>query len=348
MLKHLVAAFIVVFLWCAPAFAQTHNGAYTVTTCGTAPNGFNFSGANGYSAGGWYPSLMDVNGNGCVTGSLSLSGSVSNAGSLNNSSTNLGSVSYNYGQNAAGTAWLPIVELPYSGVNYLGIDAAPAGNLITAINSGVVTTGSAVPATALYMGLNFGGNGIGWTGDTNGYGNVNVKSNSALIAGSAIIGKVGIDQTTPGTTNGVQTLTGSTTAVTGTVTVAPSAASTGGSTPFNLVTTASTNSTQVGSAGAHLLYDGQPENPTTSFACLYVYDVGTAPTVGTTAYKHVYPLGAASSAGVGVGGLSFSHPVGEGYVNGIWIAVTGGSANTCPGTETANAVAGINIPLSYK
>lgn len=35
-----------------------------------------------------------------------------------------------------------------------------------------------------------------------------------LSAGAAIIGKVGIDQTTPGTTNGVQTLTGSTTAVT--------------------------------------------------------------------------------------------------------------------------------------
>ena len=52
MLKHLVAAFIVVFLWCAPAFAQTHNGAYTVTTCGTAPNGFNFSGANGSFPGG--------------------------------------------------------------------------------------------------------------------------------------------------------------------------------------------------------------------------------------------------------------------------------------------------------
>lgn len=40
-----------------------------------------------------------------------------------------------------------------------------------------------------------------------------------LSAGTALIGKVGIDQTTPGTTNGVQTLSGSTTVVTGTVTV---------------------------------------------------------------------------------------------------------------------------------
>jgi hypothetical protein len=39
--------------------------------------------------------------------------------------------------------------------------------------------------------------------------------NGSLPAGTAIVGKVGIDQTTPGTTNGVQTLSGSTTAVTG-------------------------------------------------------------------------------------------------------------------------------------
>lgn len=38
--------------------------------------------------------------------------------------------------------------------------------------------------------------------------------NATLQAGSAIAGKFGIDQTTPGTTNGVQTLSGSTTAVT--------------------------------------------------------------------------------------------------------------------------------------
>lgn len=37
---------------------------------------------------------------------------------------------------------------------------------------------------------------------------------NALPAGANLLGKVGIDQTTPGTTNGVQTLSGSTTAVT--------------------------------------------------------------------------------------------------------------------------------------
>lgn len=46
-------------------------------------------------------------------------------------------------------------------------------------------------------------------------GGVSVTGGSVgLLAGAAIVGKVGVDQTTPGTTNGVQTLTGSTTAVT--------------------------------------------------------------------------------------------------------------------------------------
>lgn len=47
-----------------------------------------------------------------------------------------------------------------------------------------------------------------------GTGTLAVQNTSATPAGSAIIGKFGIDQTTPGTTNAVQTLTGSTTAVT--------------------------------------------------------------------------------------------------------------------------------------
>lgn len=48
----------------------------------------------------------------------------------------------------------------------------------------------------------------------NAAGNSSGGGTVTIGAGSAIIGKVGIDQTTPGTTNGVQTLTGSTTAVT--------------------------------------------------------------------------------------------------------------------------------------
>ncbi len=102
-------------------------------------------------------------------------------------------------------------------------------NLHTVIDSGTITTVSTVTAvTAISNALPAGNNNIG---------DVDVATLPALVAGSAIIGNVRIDQTTPGTTNGVQvnaalpaganvighviTDTGSTTAVTGTVTTAP-------------------------------------------------------------------------------------------------------------------------------
>ena len=68
-------------------------------------------------------------------------------------------------------------------------------------NPAASATGAAVPADAGYTGLNFGGNLIGWTGDTNGYGDVNVENNAVegsvtsthtcSTAGYTIIGCIG-------------------------------------------------------------------------------------------------------------------------------------------------------------
>lgn len=79
-----------------------------------------------------------------------------------------------------------------------------SGAQVTSFGSSaaVGATGAAVPASASYVGINVGGTLTGWTG--------------ALTAGSAVIGKTGIDQTTPGTTNLVA-LTAETTKVIGTV-----------------------------------------------------------------------------------------------------------------------------------
>lgn len=99
-----------------------------------------------------------------------------------------------------GTAGTPVGGL-------LTVQGDPAGTPIpisgsvTAANPSVGVTGAAVPADATYVGMNVSGNLTGLTGTVNG---ANVVVNAALPAGSAIIGKVGIDQTTPGTTNGVQ------------------------------------------------------------------------------------------------------------------------------------------------
>lgn len=108
-----------------------------------------------------------------------------------------GSVTTVQGEGTAGT--------PVGGL--LTVQGDPAGTpipvtgSITATNPSVAPTGAAVPADATYAGMNVGGNLTGLTGTVNGLQTV---INAAIPAGTAIIGKVGIDQTTPGTTNGVQ------------------------------------------------------------------------------------------------------------------------------------------------
>lgn len=57
-------------------------------------------------------------------------------------------------------------------------------------NAAAGPTGAAVPTSAGYTGLNFGGNLKGWTGDTNGYGDVNVMNvpgiNITQIGGTSV------------------------------------------------------------------------------------------------------------------------------------------------------------------
>ncbi len=77
----------------------------------------------------------------------------------------------------------------------------PISGTVTSSSASVSNTGSAVPAKADYVGYNLGGTLTGVTGTASG---INTVVAAALPAGSAIIGNVRIDQTTPGTTNGVQ------------------------------------------------------------------------------------------------------------------------------------------------
>ncbi len=77
----------------------------------------------------------------------------------------------------------------------------PVSGTLTATNPSVGVNGAPVPADSTYVGMNVAGTLTGLTGSASG---LNTVVNAALPAGSAIIGKVGIDQTTPGTTNGVQ------------------------------------------------------------------------------------------------------------------------------------------------
>lgn len=77
-----------------------------------------------------------------------------------------------------------------------------ANNNSAIANWGHGATGAAVPTGATYVGMNVAGNLTGLTGTANGL-KVDVQALVALPAGANIIGKVGFDNSTPGTTNAV-------------------------------------------------------------------------------------------------------------------------------------------------
>lgn len=145
---------------------------------------------------------------------------------------------------------------------------------------------------------------------------------NAIPAGTAIIGKVGIDQTTPGTTNAVQAIPGTT----------------GGLTTFYLTAAASTNATNV-KASAGQLYRAELSNNSATLAYVSFYNTSGTPTCGTSiVYQMMIPANSTSGAGwvsAGSMGLAFS--------SGIGICVTTGIAGT--GNVAASAY---TISLGYK
>jgi hypothetical protein len=93
-----------------------------------------------------------------------------------------------------------------AGDNNIGnvdIVTLPSGNLGQQAKAASLSVAPATDITdATYIGdIKFGES---LPAGSNNIGDIDVASLPALIAGSAIIGQVGIDQTTPGTTNGVQ------------------------------------------------------------------------------------------------------------------------------------------------
>ena len=165
-------------------------------------------------------------------GTFPISGAISNASSaVATSSTNIPGVSYNYGFN--GTTW---DQLQVDGSKNLKVDlatAVPAGtNLMGKVGidqttpgttNGVqanIVSGGVVSGAFASGSLAAGAGTDGWnvtegtkadTAWSSGSGSLIAiaktiagNTGASVPAGSSIIGKVGIDQTTPGTTNGVQ------------------------------------------------------------------------------------------------------------------------------------------------
>jgi hypothetical protein len=194
--------------------------------------------------------------------------------------------------------------------------------------------------------------------------------NGPVPAGTSVIGKVGIDQTTPGTTNGVSVTnfpatqpvsatalplpTGAaTSAAQGTLltalgtpmqqtggSVALVGATTGGNSVFNLVAAATNNATSVkGSAGQ--VYGIQVYNNSASVAYLKFYDKATAPTCGTDTPKEVHMIPASTSGA----GAVVPSDIGVTYTLGIGICIVGGIANN---DNTSVAATSIIANVRYR
>jgi len=167
-----------------------------------------------------------------------------------------------------------------------------------------------------------------------------------LGAGSAIAGKFGIDQTTPGTTNlvaagqnGTWTVQPGNTANTTPWLVTPVPGSSGSCTPYHLAggTAASTNATNI-KASAGTLCHLTAINTTVTIYYLRMYNLASAPTCSSaTGAVHTYPV-------LPSGGINIPLPVGETYSTGIGFCVTGGGADT----DNTNAATGVWIEASYR
>jgi len=147
-----------------------------------------------------------------------------------------------------------------------------------------------------------------------------LQTPAALAAGSALIGKVGVDQTTPGTTNGVS--------------LVPT--TTGGYTPFHLVSAGSTNATNV-KAAAGQLFGWYIYNSNAAARKVAFHNTAGTPTAGTAVvFSVVIPPGAAANVLDGTG-IAFA--------TGIAITTVTGLADS---DGTAVAANDLIINLFYK
>lgn len=150
--------------------------------------------------------------------------------------------------------------------------------------------------------------------------------NAAIPAGTNIIGKVGIDQTTPGTTNAVQAVAGAT----------------GGATPHMVIAANSNNSTSLkGSAGT--VYSLQLYNDSANIAYVKLYNKATAPTCGTD--TPVVSIGIPGNTSLGGNNVTLAGNLGVAFGTGIGYCIVTGKANN-DNTSVAASVYTVNI--NYK
>lgn len=194
-------------------------------------------------------------------------------------------------------------------------------NLVQVVGA-TISQGHGLAATAIRVELPTDGTGV-----------------VGLIAGTAIVGKVGIDQTTPGTTNGVQVNAALPTGSNNVGHVTPDAGTTGGWTPGRYISAAGANqdATQIKASAGQLGYLFV-SNINAAVRYLKLYDKASGVTSADTPVHTFMIPGNAAGAGVAI---PFG-AAGANFANGIQFRFTVNAAD-----NDANAVAAGDIILNW-
>lgn len=254
--------------------------------------------------------------------------------------------------------WNGTKYVPVNSSNPLPVSVSGGGS-----NACASATGSAVPASACWGGLNIGGNLAGWTGfgltDSNAAAVAIVNANGDQIttfpiSAASLPLPTGAASSADQTNGSQQTqivdgsgnVIGSTSNrlnVNGLVAVNPSSSSTQAVSACNILSTASTNATNCkGSAGNFYGFDVY--NTTTTVYYLRLYNTSSSPTCSSaTGFIRTVPVPPGATSGL-VGGIVENQSFPTNYSTGISYCITGGSSST----DNTNAAAGIFGEIRYE
>jgi hypothetical protein len=172
-----------------------------------------------------------------------------------------------------------------------------------------------------------------------------LPSGAATSAKQPALGTAGSPSTDVLTVQGAASMTAlkvdgsaATQPISGTVTATPAAATSGGATPYKLISAASTNASSV-KASAGTLYSLSAFNTNASARYLKLYDKASSPTVGTDTPVMTMLIPPSN------GGFIHHLPVGMAFSAGIALAITGAMADSDTTAIGANDVC---VNLGYK
>lgn len=150
------------------------------------------------------------------------------------------------------------------------------------------------------------------------------NTGASIPVGSSVIGKVGIDQTSFGITNGVVVLS----------------STVGGATGGTILSAASNNSTSI-KASAGTLYSLTLIQTTTTLMDVRFYDTASAPTCSSATGMKLNFV--AQSNATSAGATYNLGPTGVAFTTGIGVCITGANANN----DNTNAATGLNLIYAY-